>query len=235
MKQLKSVFYKLVLTFLLIFTIYVTYSSIFNIYTPSYDLKPIVLIIGTIVILSLFITLKHFIDKISEKTWNVLVLIISLIFFILLLIVGNSIKSNPTADLSNIIKEVKVMLQNGGKVEDTWYFSMYSNQVPLLTLIYFIAKIKNIFLVGEFESFLIVIHAVSLTITAVLTYLSVKKISDYKSGLLTLIFFVINPVMYIYASYYYTDTLCMPFVMMGIYLYISGVKGKSSSETTVKT
>ena len=229
MKQLKNVFYKLVLALLLIFMIYVTYSSIFNIYTPSYDFKPIILIIGTIVILSLFITLKHFIDKISEKTCNVLVLIISLIFFILLLIVGNSIKSNPTADLSNIIKEVKVMLQNGGKVEDTWYFSMYSNQVPLLTLIYFITKIKNIFLVGEFESFLIVIHAVSLTITAVLTYLSVKKISDYKSGLLTLIFFVINPVMYIYASYYYTDTLCMPFVMMGIYLYISGVKGKKNN------
>ena len=45
MKQLKNVFYKLVLALLLIFMIYVTYSSIFNIYTPSYDFKPIILII----------------------------------------------------------------------------------------------------------------------------------------------------------------------------------------------
>ena len=229
MEKLKTFLYKGVLVVLTIFMIYVTFCSIYNIYSPIYELKPIILIIGTIVLLYFFYTLKKITNKISKRNCNICVAIISIIFFILFIIVGNSVKSYPKADLSNITKEVKVMLKNGGRVEDTWYFSMYSNQIPLLTFIYYISKIAKFFLIENIDVFLIAVHSLLITITAIFIYLIGNKTKDHKSGFLAFIFFVLNPIIYIYASYYYTDTICMPFIMLGLYLYICGIKSRKKT------
>ena len=35
---------------------------------------------------------------------------------------------------------------------------------------------------------------------------------------------VMNPIFYLYTSYFYTDTLCMPFAVIGLYLLIKSIK-----------
>ena len=227
MKNLGRILYRTTIYILTIFVVYVTYCSIFNIYTSKEVLKPFVLIIGTTVMITFFVTINKLLKKVPEKKSNIIAIILSFLFFILLAIFGNLITSIPTYDLSNIIKEASIMVSNGGKFVTEDYFSVYHNQVPVTVFIFLIFKIGSFLRFENLKVFAIMINSLSIAITAFFSYLSVKKIKDYKSGILTLLFFMINPIFYLYSSYFYTDTLCMPFAAIAIYVFIVNRKNEN--------
>ena len=220
MDKLKNFSYKIVLTILTIFVAYVTYCSIFKIFKSSVEINPIIIILGIIVTISVFIRIKKITHKIPENKADIIATICCILFFIVLSIFGNKLTAIPTYDLSEIIREAQLMLHNGGKFVTEEYFSVYSNQVPLTILVYYIFKIGNLLNITNLKSFAIIINSLFMAITAFFTYLSVKKLSNYKYALMTLWFFIINPAFYLYSSYFYGDTLCMPFAAIAIYLFI---------------
>ncbi len=220
MERIKTVFYKTILIILVILVGYVTYCSVFKIYQPKETLNPMIIIFATIVMILVFIQIKRIFKKIPEKYSNYLAIGLSIIFFIGMSVFGNLVTSIPTFDLSNIIREANIMVQNGGKFVTEDYFSVYSNQVPLTILVYYIFKLGSMFNIQNLKSFAIVINSLFVAITSFFTYLSVKKLRDYKDGLITLIFFIINPIFYLTSSYFYTDTLCMPFAAIAFYIFI---------------
>ena len=231
MDKFKSIFYKAILVILFVFTLYVTYCSIFKIYEPAEELKPIIIMIGTIVAIFAFAGIKRLLNKVPEKKANLVAGIICIIFFIGLCIVGNVVKAAPVFDLSNIQAEIKVMLSNGGNFENIGYFAKYTNQIPLTILIYGITKIGQLLHIKDLEVFMIFVNCICIAVTAFFTYLSAKKLKDYKIGLLSLLFFVINPVFYLYASYYYTDTMSMPFAAIGFYLFVLAINNKKQRKS----
>ena len=233
MEKIKKYAYKLMLIILLVLVLYVTYCSIFNIYEIKGQLSSIVLLLGVIISIGLFISLKNFFSKLRYKTLNKIAIGVCIVFFILLIIFGKFIMAIPGYDSADLQQQAIKMLENDGKFNDEEYFSIYTNQVPATILIYYIYKIGIIFGISHLRMLTTVINALFISITAFFTYLSVKKLSDYKSGLITLIFFVLNPIFYIYASYYYTDTLCMPFAAVAIYLFISAIKNDSTKKAII--
>ena len=222
MKKIKQNFYKIILFILFILISYVTYCSIFNIYSPREDFKPIVIILGMIVMIFTLISLKKLIDKVKlkEKNVNIIAIILCIIFFIILSIFGKNMNSIPTYDLTHIQTEAMTMLENGGKFVNEEYFAQCTNNVPVTIMIYYIYKIGHVLGISNIKFFAIVINCLFIAITAFFTYLSVSKVKGFKLGIITLIFFILNPIFYMYASYYYTYTLCMPFAAIGVYLYI---------------
>ena len=227
MKNLGKILYRTTIYILTILVVYVTYCSIFNIYTSKEELKPFILMIGTIVMISFFVTINKLLKKVPENKSNIIAIILSFLFFIMLAIFGNLITSIPTYDLSNIIKEASIMVSNGGKFVTEDYFSVYHNQVPVTVFIFLIFKIGSFLKFENLKVFAIMINSLFIAITAFFSYLSVKKIKDYKSGILTLLFFMINPIFYLYSSYFYTDTLCMPFAAIAIYVFIVNQKNEN--------
>lgn len=217
---IKKYIYKTILIILAIFVTYVTFCSIYNIYKSPEELKPLILIIGACVFVFFFITFKRIIKKIPDKKANIIAICLCIVFFISLSIFGLNYTSIPTYDLSQVIREVQLMLQNNGKFITEGYFSVYSNQVPLTVFVYYIYKLGNILGVGNLKAFAIVINSLFTAITAFFVYLSVKRKKDCHRGLITLLFFVINPMFYIYSSYFYADTLCMPFAAIAIYVFL---------------
>ena len=143
MKNLGKILYRTTIYILTIFVVYVTYCSIFNIYTSKEELKPFILMIGTIVMISFFVTINKLLKKVPENKANIIAIILSFLFFIMLAIFGNLITSIPTYDLSNIIKEASIMVSNGGKFVTEDYFSVYHNQVPVTVFIFLIFKIGS--------------------------------------------------------------------------------------------
>ncbi len=217
--KLKNIFYKTILSILFVIVAYITYRSIFDIFAPLQEMKPIVIILGTAVMLFLFIKLKKLINKLNKKQINIIAIILSILFFISLSIFGNLLTCIPSYDLSNIIKEVNMMMQNGGHFVTESYFARYTNQAPSTILIFLIYKLASLFNITP-KVFAIIINSLFIAVAAYFTYLTVKKLKNEKAGLLTLIFLVVNPILYLYSSYFYTDTLCMPFLIIAIYIYI---------------
>ncbi len=223
-EKIKNILYKVMLVILFILASYVTYCSVFNIYDSKEVLSPIVIILGTIVSICLFIALKKAFTKLQEKTSNKIAVIICIIFFIALIIFGKVVMAIPGYDAADLQQQAIKMLDNSGKFNDEEYFSIYTNQVPATILIYYIYKIGIILGISNLRMFATIINALFIAITAFFTYMSVKKLKDYKLALITLVFFVLNPIFYLYTSYYYTDTLCMPFAATAMYLFISAIK-----------
>ncbi len=222
LNKLGQILYKTILAVLFVLVAYVIYRSIFDIFQPIQEMKPIIIILGTAVMLFLFVKLKKAISKLNEKQINIVALVLTVLFFVGMSIIGNLIISIPSYDLCNILSEINIMMQNGGHFETEQYYCKFPNQTPVTILIFVIYKLGMLLNISvqNLNNFAIIINSLFVAVAAYFIYLSVKKLKDEKIGLLTLIFFVVNPIFYLQSSYFYTDTFCMPFLMIAIYIYI---------------
>lgn len=229
-KKYTDIMYRIMLYILLVIFGYISYCTVFNIYRPAIEMKPIVIMIGVIVLILLMIKLYSKFKPLSKRQTCIIASILLAIFFIGMCVIGNLVTSIPSFDLSSIIREENIMLKNGGKFVSEAYFARYTNQSPVAILIYFFYKLGATLGISacNLKRFMIIINSLFVTITALFTFLSVKKIYTDKAGLLALLFFVINPIFYVYSSYFYTDTLCMPFASIAIYLFIIATKTEAT-------
>ena len=227
MEKIKSYIYKIILVMVFLLVVCSTYFSVFNIYQAHANLTPIVIGIGVLAMTLIFIALRNIIRNMSEHTSNIVAAVMCILFFILMCVFAIFLNTVPSSDIAYLRNEGQLMLQNGGVFESEDYFSRYSYQTPVAILVYFIYKIGMVFGFTNVSTFATIVNALFIAITAGFTYLIVKKIKNHNFALLTLIFFIINPIFYLYAPYYYSDTLCMPFAAVAMYLFVTGTKNNS--------
>ena len=225
MNKFFSINYKVIIAILIVLFSYITLVSAF--YGFDQNLSPIIVIIGTIITFFLFKFIYKQIQKLSSKKIKIIAIIISILFFIGLLLVGLLLPISSVTDLSHIIEYVNRMFSLDSLTITGSYFSKYTNQVPLLIFAYFFTKIGSIFGCTNVVLMGTIFNALFMSIMAFFIYLTGKELKDEKTGLLALIFTVINPIFYLYSSYFYTDTLCMPFAVIGLYLAIKCIKTDS--------
>lgn len=225
MNKFLSISYKVIIAILIVLFSYITLVSAF--YGLDQNLFPIIVIIGTIITFFLFKFIYKQIQKLSSKKIKIIAIIISILFFIGLLLVGLLLPISSVTDLSHIIEYVNRMFSLDSLTITGSYFSKYTNQVPLLIFAYFFTKIGSIFGCTNVVLMGTIFNALFMSIMAFFIYLTGKELKDEKTGLLALIFTVINPIFYLYSSYFYTDTLCMPFAVIGLYLSIKCIKTDS--------
>lgn len=223
---MENFIYRGILILLAVFLSYSLFYSIYAIYDIAEKLQPIIIIIGSILCILFFLSMKKIIDHFHITSRKIIVFFLVFFFLIGLLLFGIHHIYIPLFDLSILQKEVTSMLENGGHFINVVYYAQYYNQVPITILLYFIYKIGSLLQVGNLRLFATVINAIFLCITAFFTYLSAKRLNGQKWGILTLLFFVLNPIFYLYVSYFYTDTLCLPFAAIACYLFIVGMQSK---------
>lgn len=214
--------YKVILSILMILFLYITVVSAF--YGIDQNLSFIVVIIGTVITFFLFKFIYQKLDKLTDKKIKLIAIILSIAFFIGLLLIGLFLPISSVTDLSHIIEYVNRMISEGSLTITGSYFSKYTNQIPLLIFVYGFTKIGSIFGCTNVLLMGTIFNAIFMSITAYFIYLIGKELKGPKTGLLALIFMVINPIFYLYTSYFYTDTLCMPFAVIGLYLIIKSIK-----------
>ena len=218
--------YKIMIGILIILFSYITIVSAF--YGIDDNLSPLIVILGTIVTFFFFKWLNKKIDKLSNKRIKTIAIILSIIFFIGLLLVGIFLPISSVTDLSHIIEYVNRMISENNLTITGSYFSKYTNQIPLLIFVYGFTKIGSIFGCTNVLLMGTIFNALFMSITGYFIYLIGKEIKGPKAGLLALIFMIINPIFYLYSSYFYTDTLCMPFAVIGLYLIIKSIKANNT-------
>lgn len=222
MNKFFNICYKAVMWILVVLFFIITVVSAF--YGIDQKLSPIVVILGTILVFFLFKWIYKKIDKISDKKIKLIAIILSILFFIGLLLIGLFLPISSVTDLSHIIEYVNRMISEGSLTITGPYFSKYTNQIPLLIFVYGFTKIGSLFGCTNVLLMGTIFNALFMSLTAFFIYLIGKEIKNEKAGLLALIFMVMNPIFYLYTSYFYTDTLCMPFAVIGLYLLIKSIK-----------
>lgn len=214
--------YKVIICILMIIFFYITVVSAF--YGIDQNLSPLIVIIGTIITFFLFKFIYKKLDKLSDKKIKILAIILSILFFVGLLLIGIFLPISSVTDLSHIIEYVNRMMSENSLTITGPYFSKYTNQIPLLIFVYGFTKIGSIFGCTNVLLMGTIFNALFMALTGYFIYLIGKELKGPKAGLLALIFMMINPIFYLYSSYFYTDTLCMPFAVIGLYLIIKCIK-----------
>lgn len=182
----------------------------------SYDtLNPVLLITGSLIYLFFVIKLYRFAITLNEKRQNILVAILLICQFLLLFLVTQVVSSIPQVDLIHILTEINSLRETGRILNDN-YYSVYPNNKFLLMFLYWVSRIspEHTDIVFGFLS------SISVSITSLLTYKAVKLITNRHKALVCLFICVLSPIFYLYAPYYYTDILMLPFAALLFYLII---------------
>lgn len=221
MEKIKECAYKIMIIFSILTCIVATVSALGNFYqTTDEVLNPLIIIMGVIVGFYFFIRLFKLLDNVEEKKLKRIAIIITIVFFISLSLFGIRHLIIPTYDLSHVERELNLMMNNGPIITNTSYFGKYTNQVPLTIFLYFIYYIGNVLSIGNLKILATIVNSLFMSISAYFTFLAIKEAKSSKHAIIGLLFFVLNPIFYMYSSYFYTDTLCLPFASIAIYLLL---------------
>ncbi len=231
MSKFLGVSYKVIIGILMVFFLGITVTC-FS-YGLDQDLSPVIVILGTIITFLIFKYLNKKLTKLSDKKINIIALILSVLFFVGVLLIGIFLPISSVTDLSHIIEYVNRMFSENSLTITGSYFSKYTNQIPLLIIVYGFAKIGSLFGITNVLLMGTIFNALFISLTAYFIYLIGKEIHSPKAGLLSLLFMVINPIFYLYASYFYTDTLCMPMAVIGLYFLIKCLKSDPNKKKFV--
>lgn len=221
MKQLKEKSYIVVLGVLAVIIAYVVGCSLFNSYESGkyhYSAKVIGISVVFAELLLIFVYKK--LQNCSNKVLTITgIIFVALLFGIQIWMVFD-LRPIVVSDLANVYAEAVNMVQNNGEITSTGYFSTYSHQIPFLLLLYQLFRMSA--LVGIHDYVIVggIFNSFMITLSVILAYLTLNKLKGKSVATFFLVTCLFNPVLYYYVPYFYTDTICIPFVMGGIYLTV---------------
>lgn len=104
------------------------------------------------------------------------------------------------------------------------YFSYYANNHPIVIITFLILKVGRLLHIvaadfGNGIFFLQLINLMAIDVALFFGYLFIRDVLKKKTvGFVYMIVALVSPLSYIWIPFYYTNTLCMPFFMAGLWL-----------------
>lgn len=172
--------------------------------------------------------------KISDKQVLIFIFTSVGVLLILQLMTGYLLQMNPVTDMQYIER----YSQNFGATgnfdliqkdceKGSVYLIRYPNNLALVFLLSFVYRICNL-IFGYVPSLVpVIINALAINISVLLTVLTARKIFGNRKSLFVLLLCFMFAPYYTYVPYYYTDSLSMPFCIGAIYLFIIAVNSNA--------
>lgn len=221
--------------FLILFT-YI-YINVVYFYSDNNSLKLIWFGLLTIIAFTLiYKTMKRYDSKLTSKTCNIIFTIMCIFIFVFQVLLVVKLQFKPHHDSRGIDIAAKNIAMWGDcthlydNLKNKQYFSAFPNNWGILLFTSFIYRI--VYLIFDRIPFYTsaIINIIAIQTGIVFLYLSAKLIFDDKIRPLLCGFLAcIMPGLYLYTPIYYTDTLSIPFVTCGIYLFLKAIKSEKIS------
>lgn len=219
-KHIVAFIYKFLLVIIGFCIFYLLFQSInsggYSVY--AIPLNPKILLIGAFIYLGILFLISYIIKFLSNTTILTLSIIILVGILIGLIFGGSFFRFSYTYDIDYLHTTAWEIAIGKGKLSTLWYLERYPHQLnpaQFLSVFYTIGNffgIKNYLQLGYFISYIFI------WLSALFAWLSIKKMLNNQYAFIFLIAFLLNPIFYMYASYCYTDILCMPFIYGMIYI-----------------
>ncbi|MBQ9166349.1 MAG: hypothetical protein IJX71_05435 [Oscillospiraceae bacterium] len=228
--------YFLILFLVFLILVCACYQSFFRV-RSTVSLDAPVLIVGTVVYVLLLVRLRKLIHLkyMPCGKGTLLGVVLCLLWCIVLCVFANQLMVIPQYDLNSLQREAIGMVErsNDGYTstelfDGNSYFSRYSAQIPVTILLYWVYKAGNMLGWANYSLIGGVFNSISIALAALGSFFLVRDKSTVQNALVVLMLFFTNPIFYLYASYSYTDTLCMPWAMWGCYLVLRFLEDEDS-------
>lgn len=191
------------------------------------DLLPIKVLIIVLVVIFLMgalLLVYHLLNKLKEQALGRLALVCIVLLIIgqlaFLLLIRPMLRYDPLKVFDMAIEMLKTHTISG--TYETGYFARYTNNYPITILTYWFLLLLSKCGIPDsmFMPAVQLMNIACITSSIWLGYLILKELKGRRTGVLYLIVCVISPLSYVWAGYFYTATLSMPFLMGILYLYL---------------
>ncbi len=244
MKKVAYVFNKVIilLTFLLTLTAFL--GSLITIYSSEQHmlvssskratkLTSVCIVLGCIVVITIFTFIFKFIDKLSDKKLKIASCIMFVIFAVASAFVVINFQPTPTTDSFAVESEAMAIAsgeQNGIGEDGGIYFKAYTNNdfLTLLTALFF----KICLSTGISNTILatILLSAFAVFLSQIFAYLAVRKLSGLKTACKYMALSTLQPILYLSIPWYYSLTICLPFMTSSLYFCICAYKAETNKK-----
>lgn len=216
--------YKILLAIIGSIIVYIMFKSSSSGYFSWYIKSPlnfVILLIGCIAHLGLLVLLSYTIKFLSEKTLTILSIMLLSLIFVALIVGGSIFRIEYSYDIKYLhTTAYEFVMGKGEEISTLWYLNRYPHQWNASIVLSVFYAIGNFF---SLESNLIYVASYLLVwFAAFFSWLSIRKMLNARYALLFLFAFFLHPIFYMYAAYFYTDNLSMPFIYAMMYIAISG-------------
>lgn len=183
----------------------------------------------------IFTKLSRKFSDIDNKKLNVIFVIMISVMFIIQLVIGLSLMSEPVTDW-NVINEISRSYAVNGNMDNIYenlpynknYLARYTNNNGIVILFSFYYRlIYLIFGTIPLEA-PVILNTVFITASVLFVFFIAKKaFGNFHALVVAIICFMFLP-FYTYCPYFYTDSVSMPFCILSIYLFICGYSSKKT-------
>lgn len=170
-----------------------------------------------------FICIYQLVLRVSEECMRKVFVLLSVFVFALYIVEVWEMQLRPEVDLSHIIKQSLDMIEKGThEFTNEKYFSFYTNNIPIAIVIYWVFYIGELLWKDSFNYSIAggLFNVLMIWIGFLCFFKLVDKLtSNKKTGYFFKILMLCNPLFFVYASYYYTDTVAISLsiaAMLGI-------------------
>lgn len=142
-----------------------------------------------------------------------------LVYGMLMLIIGLNLRFEPIFDLEAIFGGAKEWYLTGDFEEHKWYFYRNRNNMGGLIILY-VADLLLGFLTEDFFLIALLVNIVGVLVTIAMISVCSKELWGHTAGVIGLVLVVFMLPYLFMGGAFYTDTLSMPYVAVGTYLFI---------------
>ena len=218
----QGILWKILHGVLFLFALFVTAASAYKARTLS-GLVPMYVCLWMVVYagaaaLWLFFCRRAAETTISKVTWSGIAAV-----FAVQLVIALQMQVTPRVDLSHIYDQCVTMIDelHTSKISDIRYFSFYPNNIPLCILIYWVFRLGKM-LGLDYRAAGGMFNVLMLLAANCSAWVILRKLTSVRTAAWVMFLILTNPVLYAYASYYYTDTISLGLMMSGLCLMVLG-------------
>ena len=174
----------------------------------------------------------------AEKKFRIILFSMTGVLLLLLLYVGYELTIYPRTDLLQVHTFASSFAETGNfqgtrdliASGENVYMARYPNNFGIMFLLAMYYRV--IYLIFGYVPLYapVVLNCIALTSSMLFATLIVKNIWGRRRAVYFLILIFLFAPLYPYTPFFYTDTLSMPFGIIGIYLYVLGLKADNSQK-----
>ena len=220
-KTFYGLFSRLVYGLSLIFSAYLLYLSVWHVWNgETLDWRLILLLSGAAG--ALLFGLCRFLqghEKLADRLWKLCIYIGVPLYTAGLIWYSARMTIIPQYDLNEVQAEA-LRLAAGGTGAWSSYFMTFPHQIPVTLILAAAYRLGMAVGVNDFYMAGNAANALALGLSALGTLLLAGRLMQKPAAITVFLFFVCNPIWFLYVSWTSTDTFCIPFALWGLYFLI---------------
>lgn len=172
----------------------------------------------------------------AEAKFRIILFSVTGLIFAVQLYIGHELMIHPLTDLLNVSNDaasfaksgsfdaVRENIANGSHI----YLARYPNNFAITMILAVVFRIWYL-LFGYIPQYVpVVMNCFAITVSLFFAVLMAKHMWGRRKAVYVLFLFFIFTPFYLYVPFYYTDSLSMPFGVLGLYLFMLGLKAEKT-------